>query len=171
MQAPLQKPNSVRIATVGDWHKLFTFLMELDRFNNDTGLKVNPMRVAHVVDECCRGKGGIAGIIDAPDGSIAGSIGIRAGQPWWSDDWELSEYWLFVRPEYRKGTNYGRDLFRFAAWHREDISRTTGTRLCMDISWIGHEGNMNPKVMNRLWACNSRPVGALFRLEGSKETT
>lgn len=101
---------------------------------------------------------GLAGVIDGPDG-IVGSIGIEMANAFYSDDPLLMQVWQFVRPEYRKGTNYGNDLFTFAEWHRQDMAAKIGRPLILETTILSHN-RMDAKI--RLWRRKGRMIGAMF---------
>ena len=154
----ISKPASVRFATRADEPALFWLLnRDLDA-DNRLGWSINPRKVLDHVQKCCRGKCGLAGIIDGPDG-IAGSVGIELTTPYYSDDFMLMQIWQFVRPEHRKGTRYGQDLFDFAEWHRQDMSARLGQELVLESTILSHH-RLDAKI--RLWKRKKRMIGAIF---------
>ena len=90
----------VRIAGPGDENKIFeagllmhaeTALYSLSEQKIREGIRLGTQR-----------KGGIIGIIDAPDGSIAAMIGLIITSAWYTTDIHLEDFWTFVRRDYRR---------------------------------------------------------------------
>ena len=159
----ISKPDTVRVAVPADCERLFDLLWNHLQADNDMGMGRSAAKVRAQISGICYGKSGIAGLIELPDGELVGSIGIQASQTWYSDAWYLSETWLFVRPGYRKGTNYGRDLFEFAKWHRQDMSQRLGVEMPLEISVYSFR-KLDAKT--RYWRRHARHVGSMFWIEG-----
>lgn len=162
---PAWCPKNVRIATQADEEDLFFLLTEDLRADNDMGYPVSPARVFANVKACCRGERGIAGVIDSHSGIVA-SIGIQCSQPWYSDKWLLSETWAFVTPSARKGTKYGDDLFRFAKWHRTDMSGRLGYEIDLERSVMSFN---RLEAKTRFWRRYGPQIGAIFLTDGRHE--
>lgn len=143
----IQQPETVRVATIADEVALYKLLLKLEP-SNDMGFKRDDQKVWAHVNTVCRGTGGVAGVIDGPNGTLIGSIGITASQPWYSSEWFLSEVWCFVDPAYRKGTRYGEALFEFARWHQQDLSQRVGRNLPLEISFLSYR---RVAAKDRLW--------------------
>ncbi len=156
-------PASVRIAGPADEPRVFDLLWTHLRADNFMGIPPDESRVWANVNATCRGQGGICGVIDAADGTLAGSIAIVAFQPWYSAIWHLSQVWAFVRPEHRKGTRYGTDLFDFARWHRADMARRLGYDIGLENSVMSFK---RLAAKERLWATKARKAGAIFWIGG-----
>lgn len=164
-QAPeisLEKPDSVRIAGPADSEKLFEFLWHDLHRSNDMGLQRSERKVREQIAGMLNGTTGICGVIDDGD-RIVGACGLAASQVWYSEQWLISEVFLVVSPEHRKGTRHGQHLFEFAKWHREDLSRRCGTTFPLEISVFS---NRKLEAKSRLWRRFARPVGAMFWVEG-----
>lgn len=150
---------TVRVATVADEEALFWLLMHDYSADNDLGFSVSPLKVYDRVHACCMAQGGIAGVIDGPDG-IIGTIGIEAIQPWYSEDWILIQTWQFVLPEHRHGTTHGADLFAFAEAHRASVAKAKGADILME-SMVMSEKRLEAKA--RLWRRKAgRQIGVMF---------
>jgi hypothetical protein len=148
--------NNVRIATAADEEPLYDVLIALHE-DNTMGIAYSPERVRaqmHAV-------GGWIGVIDADDGRIAATIGVFPQQLWYSDEWLLSERWLFVRTEYRQ---LGLDdkLFEFAKQYRTDMSARIGSRIEL-LSGCTSDKRLAAKI--RLWSRWGRQIGALFLVD------
>lgn len=164
-KAATTKPDIVRIATQSDESRLFALLHRLHaECPNPGNLKVSDDRVWQYVNSCCRGQGGIAGVVDGSNGDLIASIGIFPVNPWWTDEWHLSQHWMYVDPEYRYGGKLHKSLLKFARWHRDDMAQRLGYRMGFENSFLT-KGNILPRL--RLWRQNAgRPIGVLFWDEG-----
>lgn len=161
----LSRPASVRIATSLDEKALYVLLRNLEIANAMGFARSEAKAWAHI-NGVCRGQGGIAGVIDGPDGSLIGSIGITAAQPWYSEDYFLSEVWCFVDPEHRKGTRHGAALFDFAKWHQQDMSIKLGHNIPLEISFLSYR---RVAAKERLWRKAGRWIGSTFMIGGSSD--
>lgn len=158
-----EKPASVRIATPADIEQVYWLTYSLWA-DNYMGFSFSPKKMLQLVTSLCSGKKGVAGVIEGPDGKIIGSVGIAVSQPAYSDDWYLGECWNYVVSEYRHGTQYGQDLFRFAQWHREDMCARLGKNIPMEISVF----SLNRlKTKTRWWGRYGRHVGSMFWIGGA----
>ena len=152
-------PNNVRLANIEDAPDLYWHLLNDYEQDNSLGWKPSEKKVLAHVRECCLQENGVAGIIDGLHGVI-GSIGIEVYMPWYSDDEYLAQVWLFVLPEYRYGKTHYEDLFAFADWYRDEMSRKLGTPLVLESS-VTTFNRLPAKV--RLWRRRAgRQVGATF---------
>jgi hypothetical protein len=152
------KPASVRIATTDDTFEIYHHLMVDLQGDNSLGLPPDPVDVARVVGQMCRGENGICGVIEDSEG-IAASIGIRAVKPWFTSEWMLSQIWLFVVPDARPGHHHAKDLFDFAQWHREDMSARTGAPVVLENTVLSLT---RLPAKTRLWARHGEQIGAVF---------
>lgn len=157
-------PKSVRVALPSDERGLYALLLDLEQ-DNGVGLPRSDEKVWRFVTAACGGKSGLAGIAEAPDGSIAGSVGIFACQTWYSDVWFLSVHWLFVRPKYRTIVDAD-DLFEFARWHQQDMSRRLNQDVGLEMSILGKR----LPAKERLWSRHAKKIGALFYVGGGVAT-
>lgn len=76
-------------------------------------------KVRNCLQSAWNGQGGIIGVIGVP-GKIEGSICLTIGDYFYTDEFNLSELWNFVLPEYRKSTN-AKELIRFAVRCSDEI--------------------------------------------------
>lgn len=155
----MEKPDTVRLAGTDDMANLYWHLMGDLRADNPVGIAESPKAVFETVKECCTMNNAIAGIIDGPNGMILGSIGIKAMVPWFSDATILTQVWLFVSPQARRGTRLGDDLFQFAQWHRQDMSERIGYDIVFE-NTIWSMTRLPAKI--RLWGRYGTQVGAIF---------
>lgn len=161
----LTKPETVRIATVADEESIFWHLMGPMRDDNDLGLPVSPRSVYDTIHACCTGELSICGVIDGADGPVA-SIGIRGQYPWFSEEIILTQIWLFVIPEARSHARLGADLFKFANWHREDMSRRVGYNMSLENTVLSLH---NLPLKRRFWGRYGREIGHVFWVRGDDE--
>src|SRR5882757_6116638 len=95
---PTPRPPSVRISRPDEADKIFSSLMLLAEEN--ALAPVNEARVRAMIERCSGPKkdsdevrDGVIGIVDAPDGRIAASIGIIMMQWWYTNAWHCEEAW------------------------------------------------------------------------------
>lgn len=157
---------SVRKATLADEAPLFWLLLNDLDADNSLGFKPSDKRVYEHVHSCCSGESGVAGVIEATDGSIIGSIGIECAQPWHSNDWFLIQVWQFVLPEHRHGTTHGEDLFAFAEGFRRHMAKGAGHDMILELSVMSHH-RLDAKT--RLWRRHGKQIGALFWSGGNEQ--
>lgn len=154
----------VRIAGPKDEDALFDLLMDLRRDNNSFGFQVDDDRVREHIRLGTQSIGGAHGVIDAPDqfGVLAGSIGMIFDRWWFSNEWGLAQIWLFVRPEYRKGTGYADALVEWAKEIRSALARRTGHRIRLANSVISEE---RLEIKLRFWRRHSgQLIGGIFEI-------
>jgi hypothetical protein len=112
-------------------------------------------------------KGGIIGVIDAPDREqhIAGIISLLLDTWWWSDCAFLQMREFYVRREYRAGTGYAAALMRFAEDCRVhfDAARLPGDPpVLLESSFVSGENPRYEAVMTRLWRRFGKRVGGVY---------
>ena len=160
---PSLKSPTVRVAQADDEQALYGCLLALEA-DNTFGLPRSDKRVWETINTCCRMQGGVAGVIDAPDGSIAASVGIVASQAaWYTDEWCLREIWLFVRPGHRRGTGYADRLVEFALEHRLEMSRRIGRNILL---LTGPNSRKRLRAKAAWWARWSNKVGENYVVGG-----
>ncbi len=155
---------TVRVALQPDENPLFDLLMSLARDNNTFDFRVSDARVKETIMMGTHQKGGIHGVIDAPDrpGVLAASLGMVWDRLWFSDEWGLAQIWLYVRPEYRKGTGYADELVNWSKEIRRDLETRAGHRVRMANSVIS-ETRLDAKL--RFWRKHSgEMIGAMFEI-------
>lgn len=152
---------TLRFATPADEDRIFNCLIA---FHQEGALpySFSPKKLRARIKEGTEAKGGIIGIIDAPDGRVAATVGIWPHQVWYSDEFLLSEMWFYVRKEFR-GAGFDKLLFDFSRAYQADI----GARMGRKVSLIcGIFDNRRLKAKVRLFARFARQVGAVFIREG-----
>ena len=151
---------TVRIANHADELELRNLLDRLHADNpNPAGLPASDKKVWEVVMAACRGQGGIAGVVDGPEGGIIASIGMFWMVPWWTDVGCISEYWCYVDKEHRRGGRLYKALVAFAKTHRDEMSRRLGYKVGMEFSFLSSK---RIDARARLWGKEAQLVGALF---------
>lgn len=145
-----EKPNNVRPARPEDAEKIYDLLMFL--YAENAPFKMSEKKVRAMIKRGTENRDIVLGVVDAPDGTIAGSVGACFEQWWHTDDWHIGEMWNFVHPEHRHST-YAKDLITYMKWIAEQMNMSlhmgiiTGTK-------------MEAKI--RLYRRQIQPVGALF---------
>jgi hypothetical protein len=92
----------VRLAGPGDEEKLFDFLMDFNKDNNTFGFDVDTACIKEHISEATEHRGGICGIVDGNDNTIAGAVNLIHRYAYFSSKYHLEETFLYVRSEYRK---------------------------------------------------------------------
>lgn len=113
---PTHKPDNVRLAIPKDAEEIYCILKEL--YTENTLFPIAPHKVKEQIVQGCLNNGGVIGVID-DGGVIAGCVGLFVNQYWYTEAWNIEEYWNFVRIPYRRKP-YGRDLVDFAKWFNEN---------------------------------------------------
>lgn len=162
----MEKPANIRLATIEDAPALFFALMAEQETDWPMGLPVSPRSVSNVVLGACRGENSCAGIIDGPNGTILGSVCIRAEVPWFSEITILGTVWIFTHPSARRGGELRDDLFQFARWHQADMSKRVGYPLTMENMVLSYT-RLPAKL--RIWQKYGDMVGGVFWARGAED--
>lgn len=85
-------------------------------------------------------------------GALAGTCGLIPEQAWWSEDWQLSDRWLFVRPECRREGHAGVLL-------RAALNTARLLKLPLLMAHIGSRAQGKARLLQRVLG---EPVGAIF---------
>lgn len=157
------QPANVRLADANDIPALYWHLMGDLQADNSLDIPEDPTAVLQTVKDCCTMDHAVAGIIDGPNGTILGSVGIRGVMPWFSKVTILSQVWIFVTPAARRGTQYADDLFQFCEWHRQDMSERAGYDMVFE-NTIWSMNRLPAKI--RLWGRYGTQIGATFWSRG-----
>ena len=108
----------VRIAAPNDEDDIYNLLMLQHR---ECGLfNFSDKKVRAVMQSGTRQNGGIVGVVDGENG-IEATIGLSITQPWYSEDWHLSELWNFVHPAHRK-EGHAAKLVNFSKWCSDNMT-------------------------------------------------
>lgn len=151
----------VRMATKEDEDRLVNMLIA---FHREGGLDIatcSPKKIREEVQVATQNQGAIAGVIDAPDGRIAASVGIFPLVPWYTDELVLQEQWFYVRAEFR-GQGMEKRLFDFAGAYRAEMSARMGRKIKCYVGIIDKR-RLAAKI--RLFSRRARQMGALFVME------
>lgn len=145
----------VRFATREDAEDIMSICCEMALENGQ--MTMSERKVRSLIEEAMQQKGGIIGVIGNP-GEIQGCICMRIGQLWYSEDWMLSEYFSYVRPQYRRSTNL-LDLVEFA----KDCAYRMQLKL-----FISMVSTTRTEAKVRLFERRlSKPAGAVFIFDGA----
>lgn len=142
-------PWTVRMATAADEDALYDALVALYADNAIAGsyspdcVRAQIRKGTSEADKFA----GMIGVMDAPDGRIAATVGIFWTKFWYSDENVLTESWLFVRPEYR---HLGLDarLFEFAKLYRDMMREQLKFQIKL-VSSVASDKRLPAKL--RLW--------------------
>lgn len=160
-RAPLpervEKPESVRLATIRDEPELLDLLLEDLEENATTVALPSIERIMTQIHLGTRGQGGFVLAIDGPEGIDAAAIVIPT-QWWWSKDLFLQEVVLYVRPRARK-TKAAADLLNYQRWLGQEMSDKLGYQI---FALAGVTGVRHVRAKCRLYSRHMSQVGAFF---------
>lgn len=152
----------VRQATAEDEAAIYDALVALYA-DNPVPDSYTPERVKQKIAEgasLAHQYAGLIGIIDGNDGEIAATIGIYPYTPWYTNEWMLTEMWLFVRPAYRRH-HLHKELFAFARAYRDAMSDVAGRPVKM-LTSVSSKRRLAAKF--RVWNRFADMVGGFFLL-------
>ena len=165
---PTPRPLSVRISRPDEEEKIFRVLMQMAE---EIALApVNETKVRAMIRRCSgpaagEVRDGVIGLIDAPGGKIAATVGMIHNQWWYTNSWHVEEVWSFVHPDHRpdhrreeNGPNYARALIQFSRWWGEQLG-------CPVLMGVMSTERTLGKI--RLYAREIPLVGALFLHRGA----
>lgn len=156
------KPNNVSIASPYDEDELYNILSE-ELFSENGTFSLSEKKSRSFIRDTINGRNyGIIGII-RENGKIAGTIGMNLESFWYSDDFLVSEYWNFVRKDYRNHKSqdgkdglrsfYAKDLIDFGKWFSETMDMILN---------IGIISTTRTQAKCRLYGRMLTPVGQFF---------
>ena len=122
---PTPYPKPVRIATPQDDANLLELLLVDLRENAALIAPIDEGRVMQTIQLGTHRRGGIAGIIDGPDGKPVAVTILHLAQWWFSQAWYYAEAVTFVHPEHRR-SRHSEELIRFGMWAAEQQTRFMG---------------------------------------------
>jgi hypothetical protein len=158
VMGPTEKPATVRAAVPADEAALLELLMLDVKENAEQVAPPDEGRIMAHIMHCTRRKGGIAGVIDGPDGKPVACNLLVNCQWWWSNSWYYQELVLFVHPEHRK-SNHLRDLLNFQRWVSDAQTKGFGYRVYLMCGVLG-VSHVREKIM--LYRRKFRQAGAVF---------
>jgi hypothetical protein len=144
----------VRLARPEDEEPVYRLLLEL--YAENALLPMSERKVREAITAGTRGKGGIVGVIDGPQG-IEASIGMTFSSFWYTEAVHLNELWCFVHPDHRQSTHAKR-LIEFGKWCADRLSQS-GTCVPLLLGVVTRH-RLLPKL--RLFLRQAPQVGALF---------
>lgn len=152
--------KNVRLAGPGDEEKLYQFVC--DGHLESAIFSLSESRIRTIIRNATEHNANhlvIIGVIDSPEkDKIVASLAIEYAQPWYSEDWFLSELWNNVHADCRQ-SHYARDLMAFG----KSLADETGRPLSMGIITTDR---MEPKIA--LYKRKMPQVGAYFMHNLSK---
>lgn len=112
------RPKTVRPLTISDEENLFNLLCMA--YKENAPYTMSESKVKLTIAAAARDREVVVGVIDAPDGTIAASVGGIFCTWWYTDDLHLEEFWSFVHPNYRRST-HAKDLINYMKWVAENM--------------------------------------------------
>lgn len=109
-----------------------------------------PAKVQVMIEACLAR--GIVLVSLSDDGVIVGTVGLICEQPWWSEEWQLEDRWVFVHPEFRR-TGHARALLRAARGAAIQVG------LPLLVAHVGQRAKGKLRLFQREFG---EPVGAIF---------
>lgn len=147
---------SVRIAGPDDEEPIFQMCVALHTENGQHPLNLDKAR--QVIRKGTEARGAIIGVI-GPTSDIRGVVYLLLDPIYYSDDYQLLELFLYVRPDRRMaGLRYARALIEFA--------KSCADRMQMDLT-IGVISNIRLKAKARLYG-QLLPKGGEFFIYSPK---
>jgi hypothetical protein len=154
----IERPANVRIAGEADEDALYDLLLGLER-DNSLGFAHDEDEVRAHIRLGTQKNGGMHGVIDAPNGVIAASVGLVMNKFWYSKQFYWHELWLFVRLEYRKGTGYSDDLMAWVQYIKALFALESGHEVPFFTSVTSRK---RFEAKRRWWARRGEQIGAIF---------
>lgn len=151
-----ERPASVRIAGSRDEAAIMELLMMDVRDNAAMVALPDPDRIRDQVRVGTEKRGGVAAVIDGPDGKPVAVCVLIPQQWWWSLNFFYQELVLFVHPDHRK-SNHFRDLVKFQRWWVEQMTKSYGYKVYLLCGVLGVHRVREKIMAYRRW----------FRLAGS----
>lgn len=89
--------TNIRFATADDASAIYELLLAMHEENGLYSLSCDKVKgkIRDVIDH------GVA-IVATEDEKIVGSVGLIPCQLWYTNDWNLSDVWVFVHPDHRR---------------------------------------------------------------------
>lgn len=158
INGPTQKPASVRAAVEADEENIMALVREDIAENARHIAPLDEDKVMNMVRGATRGGNGTVGVIDAPDGTLAGMICLTPAVWWWSTQWASTENFCFVSKIYRK-SGHAVDLIKFSRWHTDQLSAKLGYQVYL-LSGVTASQEVHAKTA--MYRRHSNFVGAFF---------
>jgi hypothetical protein len=148
--------DRVRFATRDDADEIVSLCMAMHE--ETSHLVMSGRKVREVLEEAFKQSGTVIGVIGDP-GKIEGCTCLRITQLWYSEDWIISEFFSYVRPEFRKSPN-AVSLVEFA----KDCANRMKLKLFISIS-----SSVQTQAKIRLFERRvGEPLGTLFVYDGAE---
>lgn len=116
-----ERPKNVRPARPGDEDNLFDLLCLA--YKENAPFSMSDKKVRAIIEAATSDKEIIVGVVDAPDGKIAASVGAIFTQWWYTEDFHIDELWNFVHPDHRRST-HAKDLISYMKWVSDMMDMT-----------------------------------------------
>jgi hypothetical protein len=151
----------VRLAGPGDEGKLFDLLGALAEDNNSFEYELDDEMIMAHISQATDHKGGICGIVDAPNGVIAGATNIIWDRWFFEKRYHLQQTFFFVRTEHRK-SRIADALMDWSKHVRAMIELDEGYKVPL-ITAFASEKNFNAKA--RWWRKHcGEPIGLIYTI-------
>jgi len=156
---PTERPATVRVPTPKDEKAIFDLLMADLAENGAARIAVvNDDKVAELIMACTRGRGGIAGVIDGPDGTPVAVCALLPHAWWWSKQFYFQDVVCYVHPDHRRSHHID-DLLNFERWAADQMSKNSGHRVWLMTGVLGTK-RVREKLV--LWRRKFAQAGAAF---------
>lgn len=155
---PTERPQSVRVADELDELAIFDLILASYRENVSNVYPLAPDLLIADIQQATQKQGGIAGVIDGPDGTPIAVIVIAPDRWRPSKAYYLRELYTYVHPDHRKSRN-AENLLQFGRWVADEWSRGFGYPLHLVLS-VGTTTNVSSKI--RFFRRFASQVGAMF---------
>lgn len=159
----VEKPENVRLAIPSDEDAVYRLLLKLHE-DNSIGYAYEEEAVRTYIKNGTERRGGFVAVIDAPDrpGEISASVGLHFGQFWYSSKHYMAETWLFVDPDYRRGTGYADDLMNWVRWLKDAFNASSPDHLEFFTS-VSSRKRLAQKA--KWWARRGELIGHIFLIK------
>lgn len=125
INGPTQKPDNVRVAVRDDEANILALARAEIEENANHIAPLSEDKIMNMVLGATRSGHGVVGVIDAPDGTLAGQICLVPYAWWFSANWFNVDMFTYVSQAHRS-SHYAADLIKFARWHTDQLSEKLG---------------------------------------------
>lgn len=147
-----ERPTVGRIATPADEDAIYVLLTRMEA-DNGLGFPHDEKVVRQHITDAIKRR--MVFVIDNPGvpGELAAGVCLMWGEFWYGGPY-LAETWLFVRPEFRKGSGFGDALIEWTRWIGGAVTEAAGkpiptfstitsrTRLKAKGRWLARRGEL-----------------------------
>lgn len=125
---PTAKPETVRIAGVSDEPDLLALMISDLKENAERVALIDEESVLTYIQACTHRKGGVAGVIDGPEGRPIAVVMLHPFAWWFSKQHYYMEIMNYVHADHRR-SQHAKELLKFQAWWADEMTRQLGYRV------------------------------------------